>query len=104
MVKGKSRGAVSPFDPYIPTEEQKKHSDFLLDVCDTCEERGITISVFGGYGLDGLYGNVTRDHGDFDFGVMEEHEDEFVKYVEGLGFERVTTDGKQHEYRHKERG
>jgi hypothetical protein len=63
-----------PFNDYYPSANQRRQAQMLIELLQECDEQGIMISVFGGYGLDALYGQLTRDHGDFDlFAAPEAH-------------------------------
>jgi len=39
---------------YVPNEQQKKQLQYLKDLVETCQRENIKITVYGGYGLDGL--------------------------------------------------
>ena len=72
----------SRFDGYIPSPAQTNQAEALLKLLKECDEQGIQVCVFGGYGLDSLYGRLTRDHGDFDLIVetnMQPHLAEVLK-------------------------
>ncbi|MFZ2149967.1 MAG: nucleotidyltransferase family protein [Minisyncoccia bacterium] len=54
---------------YFPSLEQRKRLELLKELTTAFEVAGVKYSIVGGYGLDGLYGNLTRDHNDFDIVV-----------------------------------
>lgn len=60
------------FDRYVPSAAQAQQAQALIRLLQGCDAQGLTVSVFGGYGLDALYGRLTRDHGDFDLVVATE--------------------------------
>ena len=51
---------------YHPSDEQLRKLNSLLAILVKCHQLGIRVWVTGGYGLDALYGTLTRDHNDFD--------------------------------------
>jgi len=71
---------------YQPSKEQLKRLRSLLDISSECQKQGITVWVFGGYGLDALYGKLTRDHRDFDLYVKEGSEEKLVEIIKKLGY------------------
>lgn len=71
---------------YSPSEEQSKRLESLLAVSSECQKQGIIVWVFGGYGLDALYGKLTRDHRDFDLYVEGNLEEKFIEIIKKLGF------------------
>lgn len=73
-------------EAYTPFEEQLKQVDFLGKIIRGCSVEGIDYSVIGGYGLDGLYGSLTRDHNDIDILIKEGEGEAFEKLLVGLGF------------------
>ncbi len=74
---------------YIPSAVQDKQLSLLLTLLGMCKERGIQMWVFGGYGLDALYGQLTRDHGDIDLCVRDEDLTSLEKLFEQLGFRKT---------------
>lgn len=72
---------------YTPSEEQSRRLDSLLLMLLKCEEQGVIVWVLGGYGLDALYGQLTRDHGDFDLYIAEKNKNEFIRVIESLGYQ-----------------
>lgn len=92
-------------DAYIPSEEQQRQLDYLLDILIRSEQSGIVVWVFGGYGLDALYGKPTRDHNDFDLHVKEVDREKFIQLISSLGyyptFEKVGDVGKE-VYKHQD--
>jgi len=56
---------------YVPSDEQLNVANELTILCSETERAGVKMSVAGGYGLDALYGSLTRDHGDYDLLVAD---------------------------------
>jgi hypothetical protein len=81
------------FDPtgYRPSLKQMKRAEALIDLLRRSDEANAQVSLVGGYGLDALYGQLTRDHHDFDLLVGAESRDAFVKILIDLGYENVPT-------------
>lgn len=81
---------VASFDQnlnnYVPDEEQLRRVSSLLDITKQCEDAGIIVTVFGGYGLDGTYGQLTRGHDDVDMLVLDSQIDDTKKVLETLGY------------------
>ncbi len=71
---------------YTPSKEQLKQLEILFELIDKCKEKEIEIWIVGGYGLDALYGSLTRDHGDIDLIVWEKDLLAVGKMVEEMGF------------------
>ena len=76
----------SSLDTYTPTKQDLERTNLLLDIFEECENKGIKISIFGGYGLDSLYGKLTRGHEDIDISISKEDEEVFVKIIKAKGF------------------
>lgn len=72
---------------YRPSDEQLKQLDSLLAILAECDQLGIRAWVVGGYGLDALYGALTRDHGDFDLFIKEESKDKFIQIIRRHGYQ-----------------
>jgi len=51
---------------YSPSPRQAKQAQALITLLQQCDAEDVVVTVFGGYGLDALYGKLTRDHRDFD--------------------------------------
>lgn len=77
------------FDPaaYYPSPQQLKQAAALAELLRCCYEANVQVSLIGGYGLDALYGRLTRDHHDFDFLVEAGSRDTFVNMLMDLGYE-----------------
>lgn len=78
-----------PFDTYRPSSNQLRQAQMLIDLLRECDVQGIIISVFGGYGLDALYGQLTRDHGDFDLFAAPEVQPRLFEVLAAQGFRHV---------------
>lgn len=73
-------------ESYIPSAQQAEQLEYLIDLLNSGEDLGIHIWVTGGYGLDALYGKITRDHRDFDLTVSESVEKDFLTLIKSLGY------------------
>jgi len=71
---------------YSPSNEQIRQLDSLLAILAECRRFGIRVWVVGGYGLDALYGALTRDHSDFDLFIREESEEKFIQIARKYGY------------------
>lgn len=87
---------------YIPPEEQIRQVNSLLEITQRCEEAGIVAVVTGGYAFDGLYGKLTRPHGDIDILVVGSDLSGLVSILEDLGYSRDTEKGDRNEFRNAE--
>lgn len=58
----------------------------LKKITELADEKNIKLSVYGGYGFDGLVGWLTRDHHDFDLLVKDEHREAFKQILTELGY------------------
>lgn len=74
----------SPED-YRPKEEQLRRMTLLLNIAKKCEEAGILVVIFGGYGLDGMCGKLTRDHDDIDMLVADDQLENMIDTLSALG-------------------
>lgn len=83
--------ATSPLDEYEPSPEQLERFAVLRTLCETCDAASIKISITGGYGLDGLYGTLTRDHDDIDVLVEGGKKLQFAEILSSIGFIHDTT-------------
>jgi len=73
---------------YLPDKKQLRRVGSLLDIIRQCEDTGIIVAVFGGYGLDGIYGKLTRSHDDIDILVTDSQIDDVKTVLEILGYQR----------------
>lgn len=73
---------------YVPDKEQLRRVGSLLDITRQCEDVGIIVTVLGGYGLDGIYGKLTRSHDDIDMLVADSQIDDVKTVLEILGYQR----------------
>ncbi len=71
---------------YIPSQEQKEKLELLQSVITSLQKKGVRFAIAGGYGLDALYGSLTRNHKDYDFVVFDDSEESFREVVTKLGF------------------
>lgn len=51
---------------YLPSTGQINRFSELEKLVENLNGAGVGYTIIGGYGLDGLYGKLTRDHGDID--------------------------------------
>jgi hypothetical protein len=77
------------FDRYVPSAAQAQQAQALIQLLQECDVQGLAVSVFGGYGLDALYGRLTRDHGDFDLVVATEAQAQLIAVLVRQGYERM---------------
>lgn len=84
----KPEAATVEVGSYLPSQEQLQQIQALLDILKQCDEQGIKISVAGGYGLDGFYGSLTRDHHDADLLVRDAQEADLISLLESNGYVR----------------
>ena len=77
---------VVELDSYIPSGEQLRQVGILQKIVEGCKQGGVDLSVIGGYGLDGLYGKLTRDHKDIDLLVEDGGELKLRGIITSLGF------------------
>lgn len=73
---------------YVPDKEQLRRVGSLLDITRQCEDVGIIVTVLGGYGLDDIYGKLTRSHDDIDMLVADSQIDDVKTVLEILGYQR----------------
>lgn len=73
---------------YIPDQEQTRRVGYLLEITKQCEDVGAIVIVFGGYGLDGIYGKLTRGHDDIDMLVTDSQIDDVKTVLDTLGYQR----------------
>lgn len=71
---------------YLPSQQQQAQLDLLLNLLREAKKQAIEIIVTGGYGLDALYGKLTRNHRDFDLFVHFSDKDRFTNLLNNLGF------------------
>ncbi len=74
-------------DTYNASKEQIARLHLLTRLVRNLESSGARYAVAGGYGLDGLYGALTRDHDDIDLVTTEEYLPAIQKVVRAAGFE-----------------
>jgi hypothetical protein len=71
---------------YLPKKQQKKQLKHLKELIELCGNNDIKVSIYGGYGLDGLLGELTRDHHDIDLLVNEPDREKLKKVLVSLGY------------------
>lgn len=71
---------------FIPSQEDIERSELVLDIFQKSEENGVLTTLLGGFGLDALYGKLTRSHEDVDFGIHKSDEENFVRIISERGF------------------
>jgi hypothetical protein len=95
-------------DDYVPALDQTRQAEALLDLLVRSDDDGLGVSLIAGYGLDALYGKLTRDHHDFDFLVEAGSRDGFVKLLSSRGYvclpEECEPSRRKEAYRHGHSG
>lgn len=89
---------------YTISEQQQKQLDLLFTIIDLAEQDKIRIYITGGYGLDALYGELTRDHRDIDIYLHASDENVFINILYNLGFtatNQLVGEIKKREYKNK---
>lgn len=76
----------SSLDTYQPPPQQQKQITYLFDLLEKSRANNIVVWVLGGYGLDALYGKLTRDHRDFDLHIYKKDKNAFIKILESLKY------------------
>lgn len=71
---------------YQLSAQQIKQKELLFKLIDTATQKNIRIFITGGYGLDALYGELTRDHRDIDIYIHAKDEDIFIELLHSIGF------------------
>ncbi len=71
---------------YNPSPQQQQQLDLLFKILDLASQNNIRLYVTGGYGLDALYGELTRNHRDIDVYLHTSDEAGFIKILNALGF------------------
>jgi len=82
---------ATELNPYSITETEQAHVETLQTFLTLINEEGANVSIGGGYALDGLVGEITRDHNDLDVFVADEYMDTVLTCVQTLGY-TVTRD------------
>lgn len=72
---------------YFATDVDKHRFDIVKAILAKANDQNIRLSVFGGFGLDGLYGKMTRSHDDLDMFVDDKSYDVLKTMLEELGAE-----------------
>ncbi len=65
-------------------------ADTVLELLTFLSARGIDVWIGGGWGVDALVGEQTRDHADLDVSIRAEDEATVVGLLEDRGFQVVT--------------
>lgn len=74
---------------YIPSPTQAKQAQALVTLLQQCDAEGIIVTVFGGYGLDALYGKLTREHRDFDLVVEPSTRPQLERVLVSQGYTHI---------------
>ena len=80
----------------MPTSTPPGSRTTLADVravLDLADAVGATLWLDGGWGVDALLGEQTRDHGDLDVAIEERHLDAFLEVMHRNGFHRLGEPG-----------
>lgn len=71
---------------YSPNSQQRFQLELLVQIAQNCEKYSVQYWLTGGYAYDVMFGELTRDHGDYDFFVHEKGEQKFIQIIENLDF------------------
>lgn len=63
-----------------------KKIDFLVEVCKSLKSSHTSYVLVGGFAIDALRGQITRDHADVDIAFLEENGDTIVYSLQRNGF------------------
>jgi lincosamide nucleotidyltransferase A/C/D/E len=72
---------------HAKTAERRMPADHVVEVYDLLEGHGIKIWVDGGWGVDALLGEQTREHGDLDFAIQERDLPRMRELLEQWGYQ-----------------
>jgi lincosamide nucleotidyltransferase A/C/D/E len=61
----------------------------IIDLYSEFQQRGITVWIDGGWGVDALLGHQTRHHADLDLAVDHEHVPELKKILKARGYKEI---------------
>ncbi len=89
---------------YTPDEQQKKQLIYLRNLVKLAKERFIEFTIYGGYGLDGLYGNLTRDHHDLDLLVKLGDREKLKKLLLSLDYYFERENASKEVFKHRDLG
>lgn len=78
--------SIPDLDSYRPSPEQQAQANVLKRFILQLEKANVRYAVMGGYGLDGLYGRLTRDHNDIDILSIPEDAEQIRKVIQAAGF------------------
>lgn len=79
---------------YKPSSIQEQRLNRLLDILTIFRNNNINAIVSGGYGLDGLYGRLTRDHDDIDLFIQSDQIEKASEILASEGYTQETQDGR----------
>jgi lincosamide nucleotidyltransferase A/C/D/E len=72
---------------HAKTAERRMPADHVVEVYDLLEGHGIKIWVDGGWGVDALLGEQTREHCDLDFAIQERDLPRMPELLEQWGYQ-----------------
>ena len=72
---------------HAKTAERRMPADHVVEVYDLKERQGIKIWVDGGWGVDALLEEQTREHGDLDFAIQERDLPRMRELLEQWGYQ-----------------
>lgn len=87
---------IRTIEQYIPSPEELRKLEVLKDLVSFFETQGVVYTITGGYGLDGLYGALTREHSDVDIMLGSETDRDMVHEMltcSGFDFVEQKTSG-----------
>lgn len=89
---------------YFPSEQQENQLKYLNNLVEAAKKKSIELSVYGGYGLDGLLGQLTRNHHDFDLLVKTKDRTKLKKLLLNLGYYFKRENASKEVFKHNKLG
>lgn len=85
-------------DKQFPQFELKSHlrmpAEKVVELYHSLDQKGVVIWVDGGWGVDALLGEQTREHADLDIAIDHEHEAKMNEILAARGYKVVQTNDK----------
>jgi hypothetical protein len=75
---------MESMNDFTTESKEKKTISFLKKLLKLCKENDIRISVIGGYGLDGLLGQLTQKHNDLDLIALRKDREKLINLIREL--------------------
>ena len=89
-------------ETFIPDEAELRRANVVLDILKLLQAKSILVVVAGGYGLDALYGKVTRPHGDVDLICLAKDRNELRRILNAADFIQEKSDELKDVYIHSD--